>query len=104
MRSFESELKIGYDINRPNSMNHIHDNKENIISEWNLLHDILNLSERTRNINIHCYLIPHVCLNTKKGKARFNSFRILLDSGCSSRIVMIMLIENLSAKKDDVMQ
>ena len=96
--------QIRYDTKRPNGMNHIHDNKEKIISEWNLLHDILNLFERTKNINIHCYPIPRGCLNTQKGKARFKNFRILLGIGCSSRIVMIMLIENLSAKKGSVMQ
>ena len=36
-----------------NNMNLIHDKKLKIIFECNLLHDILNTSKRTKNINIH---------------------------------------------------
>ena len=50
---FESELKIIYDMKRPNGMNCIHDNKVNKISECNLLHDIINPSKHTKNINSH---------------------------------------------------
>ena len=56
-REFEIELKYIYDIKRLNSMNHIHDNKVNKISELNLLHDILNISKRTKNINSHYPLL-----------------------------------------------
>ena len=37
-------------MKRLNDMNHINDNKVSIISQCNLLHDILNPSKRTRNI------------------------------------------------------
>ena len=69
-------------------MTFIHDNKANNITECNLLHDILNPPKRIENLNIHYSYILHGCMNTIKGRARFNNFRILLDSGCSSTIVI----------------
>ena len=80
-------------------MNCINGNKVNKISEFILLHDMINPSKRTKDINSHYYPILHVCVNTQKGKENFNNFRILLDSGCSFTIVMISLIENLKPKK-----
>ena len=47
-RAFECELKK-YDIEDRNSMNHIHDNEVNKISEWNLLHDIINPTKQNKN-------------------------------------------------------
>ena len=35
------------------------DNDVNNIAELNLLHDILNPSERIKNTSSHCYLILH---------------------------------------------
>ena len=46
-RAFESEFVNIYDIKSLNNMNRIHDNKSNHISEFNLLHDILNTSIQT---------------------------------------------------------
>ena len=43
-------------------------------------------------------------MNTRKGRSRFKIFRILLDSGCSSVIVMGSLVEKLRPKKYAVMQ
>ena len=51
--AFESEHKNVYDKNRPNGMNHIHENEVNKRAKFNLLHDILNPSKGTKNINIH---------------------------------------------------
>ena len=34
-------------------------------------------------------------MNTRKGRAKFKNFRILLDSGCSSTIVMRRLVQKL---------
>ena len=68
-------------------MNHIHDNKVNYLSEFNLLYYILNTSKHTKNINSHRSPILHVCMNTRKGKVKFNNFRILLDSRCGSTFV-----------------
>ena len=48
-----------------NSMNHIHDNKANNISECNLLNDILNPSKLTKNINRHYSLVIHGCITTQ---------------------------------------
>ena len=77
----------------------IHDKKVNKLSECNLLHDIINSFKRTKNINSHYYLILHGCINTQKGRARFDNFRILLYSGCTFTIVMVGLIKNLLLKK-----
>ena len=43
-------------------------------------------------------------MNTIKGKVRFKNFQILLDSGCSSKILMGRLVEKLGRKKDALMQ
>ena len=43
-------------------------------------------------------------MNTQKGKARFKKFRILLDSGCISTIVIRRLITKLNLKEDAVIQ
>ena len=43
-------------------------------------------------------------MSTYKGKAKFENFLILLDSGCSSKIVMRRQIETFHPKKYDVMQ
>ena len=79
-------------------MNCIHKIEVNIRPECNLLHDRLNPYKCTKPLNIHYYYILHVCMNTRKGKERFKNFRILLDSGCKSTIVMGLLIKILTAK------
>ena len=43
-------------------------------------------------------------MNTRKGKEKFKSFQIRLDSGCSSTIVMWRLVQRLGPKKGVVMQ
>ena len=43
-------------------------------------------------------------MNTRKGKAKFNNFRIILDSGCSSTIVMWRLVKKICSKNDSMMQ
>ena len=43
-------------------------------------------------------------MNTQKGTEKFKNFRILLDSGCSSTILMKRLIEIPNPKRDDVIQ
>ena len=50
------------------------------IAEHNLLHDILNPPKRTKILNIHYSPILQGCVNTRKGKAKVKSFRILLYS------------------------
>ena len=82
----------------------IHDNEVNKISECNLLHDIINYPRRAKILNIHYSPIIHVCMNTRKGKSKFNNFRILLDSGCSSTIVMGRLVGKIHTDKDDMIQ
>ena len=50
-----------------NSMNSTHNKKVNNISEWNLLHDIVNPTKHNKNINSHYLPILSVCMNTRKG-------------------------------------
>ena len=49
-------------------MNRIHDNEVNNITEFNLLHDIINNSKHNKNINSHYSPILHRCMNTRKGR------------------------------------
>ena len=97
-RAFESKQKNKYDIEIHNGMTCIHGNKVNIIFEWNLLHDILNPLKITKKLNIHYSPILHGCINTRKGRSRFNNFRILLHSGCNSTIIMGRLTKKLNPK------
>ena len=43
-------------------------------------------------------------MNTRMVKSKFNNFRIILDSGFSSKIVMVIIALKLNPKKDYVMQ
>ena len=75
-------------------MTRIHDNELNNIAECNLLHDMINTPKHTKNLISHYSPILHGFMNTRKSKERFKNFRILLDSGCSSTIVMERLFLN----------
>ena len=77
----------------------IHGNKVNKLAEFNLLHDILNSPKRTENPNSHYYYILSGCMNTRKGREKFKNFRVLLDSGCSSTIVMGRIIKKNYSKR-----
>ena len=77
-------------------MIHIHDKEINKIASCHLLHDIINPPRRVKFLNSHYYPIIHVCMNTRKGRASFKNFRILLVGGCSYTIVMVRMVENLS--------
>ena len=103
-RVFEWEHKISYGIENQNGMTHIHDKEVNKITEWYLLHYIINPPKLTKYLNIYYSSILHVCMNTRKGKATFKNFRILLDSGCSSTIVIGRLVKKLHSDKYAVMQ
>ena len=69
-------------------MTRINDNEINKISEYNLLHDIINTPKRAKDLNIHYSPSLHGCMNIRKRRAKFKNFRILLDSRCSSTILM----------------
>ena len=43
-------------------------------------------------------------MNTRKDRAKFKNFLILLDIGCSSKIVMIILAGKIFPEKDAVTQ
>ena len=86
-------------IEKQNDMIHIHEKEVNKISEYNLLHDIINPPKRAKNLNSHHSPILHRFMNTRKGKAKFKNFQIILDSGYSSTIVMVWLVEKIKTKK-----
>ena len=68
---FEGKLEIINDMKILNSMNHTHNNKVNNIAKCHLLHDILNPSKQTKNINSHYYSILHVCMNYSNVRVKF---------------------------------
>ena len=103
-RAFESEIEYVYGIKIPNFMNPMHYNKVNNIAEYNLLHEMLNPSKCTKNINRHYSPIIHGCMNTRKGKAIFNHVLIPLDSLFSSTILARRLMEKLNPKKYNAIQ
>ena len=93
--AFKCKLENVYGIENRNDMTRIHPDKVNKISECNLLHDIINPPKRTNNSNIRYSNILHGCINTRHSREKFNNFRILLYSGCSSTIAMIMQVKNI---------
>ena len=76
----------------------------NKIAKCNLLHDIINPPRCTKNLNIHYSSILNGCMNNRYGRVKFNNFLIILDSVCSSMIVMGRLVEKIRPEKDAVMQ
>ena len=65
-----------YDMASVNAMNRKHDNKLNNMSECHLLHDILNPSKITKNININFPPNIHACMNIRRDKTIFKEFLI----------------------------
>ena len=61
-------------------MNFIYYKYVNNITEFNLLHDILNYSKNNKNINSHYSSILYGCINTPRSKNKLKNFRIFLDS------------------------
>ena len=90
--TFEFKLEKTYGIENQNGMERIHDEEVNKISEYNLLHGIINPPKRTKNLNSNYYPILHGCMNTRHGRSKFKNFRILLGSGCSYTILMRRLV------------
>ena len=69
----------------------MHNNNEvNDILELNLLDYILNPSNCEKFTNSFYYLILNVCINMCRCKVLFKNFEILLDSGFSSIIVIMI--------------
>ena len=85
-------------------MIHIHEKEVIKIAKCNLLHEIINPPKRAKNFNIHHYPIVHGCTNTRHDSEKFKNFRIILDIGFSSTIVMGILFEKLHPEKDSVIQ
>ena len=91
--SLNTKRKNSYGIKNRNDTTRIQKNGVKNIAECNLLHDIINHPKRAKSFNIHDSPILHGCMNTRKGKAKLKNFHIILDSGCSSKIVMGRLID-----------
>ena len=79
-------------------MNPIHDKDTNNIAECNLLHDILNPFKRTKNINNYDSPILNVFMDTSRGRAGYKNSQILLESGCSSFILMRRLTPEIKKR------
>ena len=73
-------------------------NKDKIIVyERNILTGLLNTKNYAKTKS--CYSpIPHGCMRTLSGKGLFRIFRILLDTGSNSTIIMGKLTEQLKPK------
>ena len=57
-------------------MTHLHDNEVNNIAEYNVLYDIINPPKRAKKSNSHYYHIINVCMNTRRGREKFNKLQI----------------------------
>ena len=57
-----------------NDISFIYNNKVNHIAEFNLLHGILNTSKHTKNKNSNYSPNIHGCINTRRGRVKFNNF------------------------------
>ena len=73
-REIFCELKNAYGIEIQNGMTCIPDNEVNNIAELNLLHDIINPPKNSKILNSHYSPILHICVNNRKGKAKFKNF------------------------------
>ena len=66
--------------------------KKGVVMQWytqagNIITNIKVKIDFTLTENHYSHIL-HVCMNTRKGKEKFKNFQILLNSGCSSTIVM----------------
>ena len=57
-----------------------------------------------KKLNSHYFPILHGCINTRSGKSEVYDFQILLDSRCSSNILMRRITLKLKITKDYLMQ
>ena len=90
---FECEIKNKYGIENQNDVSLIHNKEVNHIFECNSLYDIINPPKHTKILNSHYSPIINGCMNTIRGKEKFKKFRIIFDSGCSSKIVLVRLVK-----------
>ena len=85
-------------------MINIHDKEVNTIAECKLLHNIINPPKLAKILKSHYSPILRGCMNTRIGRAKFKVFCILLYIGCSSTIVIGIVVENIRIKEGDVLQ
>ena len=69
------------------------------MDKFNLLYDIINPPKQAKYLYNNYSPILHECMKTKKVRAKFNNFQILLDSRFSSTILIRRLVEKYSLKK-----
>ena len=98
-RAFESKLPNIYGIEIQNGMTFIHENEVNKRAQCNFLYYIINPYKCTKNLNVPYSPTLHGCVNTQHYRAKFQNFRILLDIGCGSTIVMGRLFKNFLLKR-----
>ena len=91
-RVFECKLKNTYGIENWSYMKRIDDNKLKNRVKCNLLHEMINTRDHSKNLKIHYYPILHGCANTRKCREKFKNFRIRLVCGCNSTIIMGRLV------------
>ena len=65
---------------------------------------MLNPSKRVKISNSNYSPILYGCINTCRGKSRYNHFLVLLQSGCGSKFSIRRLTSNLKMTKYSVMQ
>ena len=71
-------------------------NNDKILThECNELSNLLNTTKRKKSKNSHYSPILKGCMNNRSGTAKFRNFRIILDSGNSSTIVIGKLTSKL---------
>ena len=73
-------------------------NDKSITHECNVLSNLLNNMKHVKSKNSHYSPILQGCMNTCSGEAKLRNFRILLDRGSTSPIVMGKLKSKLKQK------
>ena len=96
---FECEHKSSYGIESRNDITHIHLKEVNKVYECHLLHDKINPLKCAKNLSSHFSTILHGCINTRQGRSKYENFRIILDSGCNSKISTGRIVEKYTLKK-----
>ena len=72
---------------------------KSITYECNVLTHILNPTKHEKSKYDHYLPILLGCMNTHSGREEFRNFRIILDSGISSTIVIGKLMSKIKQKK-----
>ena len=68
----------------------------------NVLSNLLNPTKHAISKIDNYSPILHGCMNTLSGREKFRNFRILLESGCSSTIVMGKMKSKIKQKTSEI--